>query len=110
MNLGVLKNLIEAGFFDVDDFTLDRKNRLESAIATLLGRAAGRVTFDHVEFREIGVTLRAVGEFSGESAAGKSAFADGFTRFACGFAGPCGHEALLDDAFAYIRILVEVQH
>ena len=110
LNFCVLEDLIEAGLLDIDNFALDRQNGLESAIAPLLGRAAGRVAFDDVEFGEGWIALRAVCELSGKSATGEGALADCLTRFASGFAGPCGHEALLDDAFAYIRVLVEVQH
>jgi len=35
------KHFVVAGFFDVEDFALEREDGLESAVATLLGGATG---------------------------------------------------------------------
>src|SRR5437660_2654980 len=39
-------------FFDVEDFTAQRQDRLKLAVAALLGGAACGVTFDYVEFAQ----------------------------------------------------------
>ena len=110
LDFGVLKDFIEAGLLDIDDFALDWQNRLESPVSALLGGAAGRVTFDHIQFGEVRVALGAIRQLAGESTTCERTLANRFTSLAGRFAGAGGHEALLDDALAYIRILVEVQH
>ena len=110
LDFGVLKDFVEAGLLDVDDFAFDRQNRLESPVTALLRGAAGRVTFDHVEFGEVWVALGAIRQLSGESTACECPLAHRFTSLAGRFAGASSHEAFLDDALAHIRILVEMQH
>ena len=70
LDFGVLKHLVEAGFFDIDDFTFDRKDRLVAAVAALFGRTTGRVALDDIELGERWIALGAVGQLAGESAAG----------------------------------------
>ncbi len=55
LNLGVLQDPIDAGLFDVDDLAAQRKDRLEHRVAPTLGRAAGRITLHHIEFRCPGI-------------------------------------------------------
>ena len=110
LDFGILKDLVEAGFLDIDDFALDRQDRLESPVAALFRGAAGRVALDHIEFGEVWVALGAICQLSGESAACERTLANRLTSLAGRFAGTGGHEALLDDALANIWILVEVQH
>ena len=40
------QHFVEAGFFDVQDFAAQRKNRLRAPVAALLGRAARGVALD----------------------------------------------------------------
>ena len=110
LDFGVLKDFVEAGLLDVDDFAFDRQNRLESPVTALLRRAAGRVTFHHVEFGEVWVALGAIRQLPRESTACECTLANRLTRLAGRFAGAGSHEALLDDTLAHIRILVEMQH
>ena len=110
LDFGVLKHLVEAGFFDIDDFTFDRKDRLVTAVAALLGRTTGRVALDDIQLGERRVALGAVGQLAGESAAGESAFANGFAGFAGGLASAGGCEAFFNDALRNGGIRVEVGH
>src|SRR6202008_1628815 len=48
-DLVVGENLDQSGLLDVEDLALDRQDRLEHAVAALLGRAAGRVALDDEE-------------------------------------------------------------
>src|SRR5207237_10071318 len=54
--------LFKARLFNVQYLALQRQNRLEFAVAPLLGRAARRVALDDVELAERGVLLLAAGE------------------------------------------------
>ena len=69
------KHLVVARLFDVEDFTFEREDRLELAIATLLGRAAGRFTLDEVELAQLRFALRAVGELARKATAVERALA-----------------------------------
>src|SRR5690348_17539580 len=40
------KHFVEARFFHVEDFTLERKDRLIAPVAALLGRAAGGIALE----------------------------------------------------------------
>ena len=52
LDLVAAEHLVEARLLDVEDLALDRQDRLEAAIAPLLGRAAGRLPFDDVELAQ----------------------------------------------------------
>src|SRR5690606_34327934 len=76
-NFFVAEHLVVARFFYVEDFALERQNRLVFAIAALLGGAAGRLALDDEQFGPFGVTLLTVGEFAGQSAGIEGTFAAG---------------------------------
>ena len=69
------EHLVEARLLDVEDLALDRQDRLEAAVAALLGRAAGRLTFDDVDLAQRRIALLAVGELAGQRAAVERALA-----------------------------------
>ena len=77
-------DLVEARLLDVQDLAAQRQDRLEAAVAALLGRAAGRVALDDVELAPRRVALLAVGELAGQRQAVERALADARGR------GPCG--------------------
>jgi hypothetical protein len=58
-------DLVFARAFDVQDLAFERQNGLEAAIATLLGRATGRVAFDQEQLAPAGIFLGAVGKLAG---------------------------------------------
>ena len=49
LDLGVLKNLGQPGFLDVEDLAPDRENGLYPGVASLLGRAGRRIALDDEE-------------------------------------------------------------
>jgi hypothetical protein len=60
------EHLVDAGLLDVEDLAAQREDRLGLAVASLLGRAAGRVALDDEELGVLGVALLAVGELAGQ--------------------------------------------
>ena len=65
----VFENSVQCGFFDVENLTSQRKNGLETSVATLLCASACRVTLDEIYFAVFGVFVGAVGKFAGERGA-----------------------------------------
>ena len=110
LDLGVLEDLVEAGLLDVDELASDREDRLEAAVAALLGATTCGVTLDDVELGEGGIALGAVGQLAGEPAPGEGALADGLAGLARGLAGTGGGEGFLDDLLGNGGILVEMIH
>ncbi len=53
--------LIEPCLFHIDNFATERQDSLEAAIPALLCTAAGRITFDQINFRLIRILFRAIG-------------------------------------------------
>ena len=102
-------DLVEAGLLDVQELAAERQDRLEPPIATLLGRAAGRVALDDVQLAAGRIALLAVGELARQGQPVERALAeDEVARLARGVARPGGREALLDDPPAVAGVLVEV--
>ncbi len=62
----VVEDLGLARLLGVEHLTLEGKDRLDIAVAALLGRAAGRVPFDDEQFRLPGVGAVAVVQLAGE--------------------------------------------
>ena len=103
------QDLVEAGLLDVEDLAAEREDRLEPAVAALLGRAAGRVALDDVQLAPGRVALLAVGQLARQRQAVEGALADDqVARLARGLAGAGRRQALLDDPAAVGRVLVEV--
>ena len=102
------EHLVEAGLLDVEDLALDRQDRLEAAVAPLLGRAAGRLTFDDVELAERGIAFLAVGQLARQGAAVERALAaDQIAGLARGLARAGGIDRLQDDPLGDVRVLLE---
>jgi hypothetical protein len=101
-----LQQLVEARLLDVEDLALERQDRLELAVAALLGRAAGGVALDEVELAQRGVFFLAVGELAGQADAVEHALAAGhFARLAGGVAGAGGFDDLAADGLGVERVL-----
>src|SRR5207248_10647836 len=86
LDLVAAEHLVDARLLDVQDLAFERQNRLEPAVAPLLGRAAGRFALDDVEFALRRIALLAVGELPGQRAAVEGALAaHQVARFPRGF-------------------------
>ena len=102
-------DLVQAGLLDVEELAAQRQDRLEAAVATLLGRAAGRVALDDVQLALGRVAFLAVGQLARQRHALEGALADDQVAGLAGrLAGPGGGERLLDDPPAVGRVLVQV--
>ena len=110
LNLRVLKRLIEARFLHVDQLASDRKDRLVTAIAALLGGAAGGITFDNIKLGQLRVALGTVGQLARQTTAGKRAFANRLAGFAGRLAGTGRSQHFIEDPFRHRRILIEIVH
>ncbi len=60
------EHLVEARALHIEDLAAQRQYGLERAVASHLGRAAGRVALDDQQFRLGGIALLAVGELAGQ--------------------------------------------
>src|SRR5262249_31842926 len=99
----------EARLLDVEDLALERQDRLEAPVASLLRRAACRFALYDVELAERGVALLAVGELARQRAAVERALAaDEIARLARGLPRARGVDRLADDAARHRRVLLQV--
>ena len=81
--------LLEARALDVQDLAAQRQDRLELAVASLLGRAAGGIALDEVDLAQRRIALLAVGELARQAHAVEHALAAReLARLARGFARP----------------------
>src|SRR5581483_3069310 len=76
-DLGGGKQLVEARALDIEDLALERQDRLELAVASLLGRAARGIALDEIKLAQRRVALLAVGELAGQAHAVQHALAAG---------------------------------
>src|SRR5580658_8785490 len=63
----VLRQLVLAGGCDIEDLSAQRQDRLRSAVARLLGRAAGAIALNDEDFRAFGGAVGAVGKLAGQA-------------------------------------------
>ena len=100
---------VESSLLDVEDLASQRQDRLESAIAALLGRATGGVALDEVDLALGWIALLAVGQFAGQGHAFKGTLADHeVAGLARSLASAGRSQRLLDHSPAVRRVLVEV--
>jgi hypothetical protein len=83
------------------------QDRLVLAVAGLLGRAAGGVTFDEEQFGLGGVFFLTVGQLAGQRRNAHDRFAAGLARLTGGFAGGGGINDLLDHGARMARIFLK---
>ena len=108
-NFLVAEHFVVAGFFDVEDFALERQDGLVTAVAAALGRAAGGFALDEEDFAARGIAFLAIGELSGQAAGIERGFAASkLASFAGGFAGARGVNALADNFSRDGGMLVEI--
>ena len=104
------EHLVEPRLLDVQDLAAQRQDRLEPAVAALLGRAAGRVPFDDEDLGEGRVLLLAVGELARKRPGVERALAPHeLARLARRLARARRLDDLLDDLAADARVLLEVR-
>ena len=107
LDLLVFEHFVPAGLFNVQKFASNRQDRLEGAVASLLGGTACRVSLDDVEFTDVGILAGAVRQLAGEGEALQRSFAlDQFACLAGRFAGVGGHNRLHHDVLRHLRILL----
>ena len=95
------EHLVDARLLDVEHLAEHRQDRLEVAVAALLGGATGRVALDDEQLAARRVALLAVGQLAGQGAPLERALADDeVARLARGLARSCRRERLLDDPAA----------
>ena len=98
------KHPVKTGALDVQDFTLQRQNRLIMAVATLLCRTTCGVAFDQEQFGLCRVFFLTVGQLAGQRRNAHDRFAARLARFTGGFAGGGGVNDLLDHGARMARI------
>ena len=99
-------HLVEAGFLNVEDLTLQRQDRLGATVTTLLGGTASRVTFHQVQLGEGRVLLLAVSQFARQAGDIQRAFTTGhLTGFTRGFTGTCSVDHFADNQLGFVRVL-----
>ena len=102
------KHFFKTGFFHIQNFALKRQNSLKFAVTALLGRAAGGVALDQIQFRERRIFFLAVGQLAGQAQTVHHAFAAGdFTRFARRFSRSGGIHDFAGDDFGFLRIFFQ---
>ena len=102
------QDLVEAGALDVEDLAAQRQDRLEAAVAALLGRAAGAVALDEEQLGLGRVALLAVGELARQVGDVEHALAPGqLARLARRLARGRGLDHLADDHLGLAGLLLE---
>ena len=102
------QHAVVPGLFDVEDFALQRQNRLEAPVAALFGGAAGRFTFDEKQLAAVRIALLAIRQLAGQPAGIERAFAPRqIAGFAGRFSGARRVDRLRDDLLHHGRILFE---
>ena len=105
----VAEHLVVARLFDVEDFALERQDGLIAAVAALLGGAACGFALDDEDFAARGIALLAIGQLAGQAAGIHGGLAAReLARFAGGFAGARGVDALANDAAGDGGVLVKI--
>ncbi len=107
-NFLVRQHLVVARFFYVQDFALQGKDRLETAVAALLRGPAGGLAFDQKQFAAVGIAFGTVRQLARQATGIKRTFAPRqIARLPCGLAGARGIDCLIDDLSPYGRVLFE---
>ena len=99
-NFGVCKNFIESCFFDVENFSAQRKYSLKSSVASLLCAAARRIALNEINFSFLGVFDRAIRKFTGQAGNFESIFSAGkFAGFSCSLTRTRRHNCFFKNLF-----------
>src|SRR5215471_2214939 len=102
------QHLVVASLLHVQDLALQRKNRLELAVAPLLRGSACALTLDEVKLATIWLALRAVRKLARQSAAIQRSFAPRqVTSLTRSLARTCCVNRLIDDLLRDRRVLLQ---
>src|SRR5262245_37083317 len=101
------EHLVGPRTLDIENLAAQRKHRLEGAVTSLFGRAAGAVALDNEQLGFGGVTLLAVGELAGKRSNPERALARHLARLARSFARRCRLNDLGDYELGLGRMLLE---
>ena len=102
-------HLVEAGLLHVEDLPLEREDRLVFPVPSLLGRAAGRITFHQEQFAERRVLLLAVGQLPRQGADLQCPLAPGEIAGLAGrLPGPGRIDRLLQDPLGHLGVFLQV--
>ena len=102
------QHFVEARPLDVQDFAAQRQDRLIRPVATLLGRAAGRIALDQEQLGACRIALLTIGELARQRCHVESALAARqFARFAGRLARRRGLDDLVGDPARVARVLLE---
>ncbi len=97
-NFFVRQHLVVARFLDVENFSLERKDRLEAPIASLLRGSACGLALDQEQLAAFRLALGTIGQLAGQASAIERAFAARqIAGFAGGFTGAGRIDRFVDD-------------
>src|SRR5579875_113457 len=108
LDLGIFEHLINAGTFDIQNFTTQRENCLEMPVASLFCASTCRVTFYEVEFAAVGTAFAAIGQLAGQRGVQSVLALHQFTRGTRSFARTRREQAFLDNRIRLTRRLFQV--
>ena len=90
--------LFETRLLDIEDLALQGQDRLKLSVAPLLGRTAGGIALDEIQFAQRRILLLAVGQFPGQAHAVQHALsARHFARLPGRLSGSGGIDDLAGD-------------
>src|SRR5439155_1363616 len=101
------QHLVFAHTLDVEYLAAQGQDRLERAVASLLGGAASRIALNDEELGLGRILLLAIGQFPRKRRDAERVLADDFARFSRGLARRGGLDHLADDNLGLGRMLLE---
>src|SRR5579864_4916012 len=107
-NFFMRQHLVVTRLLDIEDFSLERQNRLEAPVAALLRRAACRFALDQEQLATVRVAFGAVRQLARQpSGIERSLAPRQIPSFAGRFTRPGSIHSLVDDLLGYRRILLK---
>ena len=103
------EHFVEARLLDIEDFSLERENRLVTPVSSLLRGASGRISLDKIELTQSRVSFLAIRQLAGQRAGVQRTFATRqIFRFARRFAHPRRFDTFCDDLLCLTRVFAQV--
>ena len=104
-----IQHLIQSCFFHIQNFAAEWKNRLITPITARFGRTARGITFDDIDFRELWIFLRAIGQFAGKAGNFERILtACQFSCPACRFSRAIGRNGFGNNFFGFRRMFFQI--